>query len=271
MERRTKDLLIIMPAYNEEASIGGFLDQLEASDITDIADLLIINDGSTDDTSRIVHDRGHAIITHVYNMGYGAALLSGYKYAVRRRYKYVIQVDADGQHDICNIYSLYDRLLGPDGDGDGPDIVMGSRFLDGGTSFPISMLKRVTIGAFRQLIRLTTGKKITDPTTGLQGLNSRALLYYSVYSHFDDKFPDTNMLIQMMLLGYQVEEIPAVMYPRESGNSMHSGLVKKATYMAHMFFSICAVLLRILVLKAEKRSAPGKRAGKVYYEMSDGE
>lgn len=270
MEKRKKDLLIIMPAYNEEASIGNFLEQLEVPEIADIADVLVINDGSADDTSHIVREHGHEIITHVYNMGYGAALLSGYKYAVRRRYKYVIQIDADGQHDPCNIFSLYERMRGMNENGEGPDIVLGSRFLEGGKSFPISWLKKVTISAFRKLIRLTTGKKITDPTTGLQGLNSRTLLYYSAYSHFDDKFPDTNMLIQMMLLGYQVEEIPAVMHARETGASMHSGLIKQGIYMAHMFFSICAVLLRILVLKVETRSAPGKRAGKAYYEMSDG-
>ena len=269
MEKRTKDLLVMMPAYNEAESIGGFLEQLENSEVSNIADILVINDGSTDDTSRIVHEHGHALISHVYNMGYTAALLSGYKYAVRRRYKYVIQIDSDGQHDICNVFALYEKMLGADGNGDGPDIVIGSRFLEGGKSFPISTLKKVTIGFFRKLIKLTTGKQISDPTSGLQGLNSRALLYFSKYSHFDDKYPYSNMLIQMLLLGYQVEEIPAVMHARETGTSMHSGLVKQALYMINMFYSICAILLRILVLKAEVRSAPGKRAGKVYYEMSD--
>ena len=269
MEKQRKDLLIIMPAYNEEACIGRFLEQMEAPEIAGLADILVINDGSSDDTDRIVREHGHETITHVYNMGYGAALLSGYKYAVRRRYRYVIQIDSDGQHDPCNILPLYKRLRGSDKDGEGPDIVLGSRFLEGGKSFPISRLKKVTIAAFRKLIRLTTGKTITDPTTGLQGLNSRALLYYSGYSRFDDKYPDTNMLIQMLLLGYQVEEIPAVMHPREAGTSMYSGL-KPAIYMAHMLFSICAVLIRSLVLKAETCSIPGKQAGLVHYEMEDG-
>lgn len=268
MEKRTHDLLIIMPAYNEEGSIGKFLDLIEVPEITDIADILVINDGSSDGTGRIVRARGHAIINHIYNMGYGAALLSGYRYAVRRRYKYVVQLDSDGQHDPCNILSLYERLRGSGGDGEGPDIVLGSRFLEGGKSFPMSWLKKVTISAFRKLIRLITGKTITDPTTGLQGLSIRALLYYSAYSHFDDKYPDTNMLLQMILLGYQVEEIPAVMHPRETGVGMHTGL-KPAVYMAHMFFSICAVLLRFFMLKPETRSLPGKRVGRLYYEMED--
>lgn len=269
MEKRKKDLLIIMPAYNEEACIGRFLEQLEIPEITSIADILVINDGSSDDTSRIVREHGYEVITHVYNMGYGAALLSGYKYALRRRYRCVIQIDADGQHDPCNILSLYERLQCTDKDGEGPDIVLGSRFLEGGKSFPISRLKKVTITAFRKLIRLFTGKIITDPTTGLQGLGNRALLYYSAYAHFDDKYPDANMLLQMLLLGYHVEEVPAVMHPREAGTSMHSGL-KPAIYMAHMLFSICAVLLRSLTLKVKPRPDPGERAGRVYYESEVG-
>ena len=270
MEKRRKDLLIIMPAYNEEACIGIFLEQLEVPELISVADILVIDDGSSDDTRRIVKEHGHTIITHVYNMGYGAALLSGYKYAVRRRYKYVVQIDSDGQHDPCNILPIYEQLKSSDEDGEGPDLVLGSRFLEGGKSFPISRLKKVTIGVFRKLIRLVTGETITDPTTGLQGLSSRALLYYSGYSHFDDKYPDTNMLLQMLLLGYQVEEIPAVMHIRETGTSMHSGL-KPVIYMIHMLFSICAVLLRIFVLGLEVCSVPEKHAKRLYYELESGE
>lgn len=252
--------MIIMPAYNEEACIGGLLEQLEASEIAGTADILVINDGSSDETSRIVRQRGHELISHIYHMGYGAALLSGYQFAVRRHYEYVIQLDADGQHDVCNILPIYERLREPDRDGAMPDIVLGSRFLEGSRSFPVSRLKKVTIAVLRKIIRTTTGKTIADPTTGLQGLSSRTLRYYSESSHFDDKYPDTNMLIQMLLLGYQVEEVPAVMHSRETGRSMHSGL-KPVVYMAHMFFSICAVLLRILVLKRETRSAQGECPG----------
>ena len=262
MKKRTKDLLIIVPAYNEEESIGGLLEQLEDRSITDIADILVIDDGSTDGTGRIAREHGHGLITLIYHMGYGAALLAGYQYAVRRQYQYVIQIDADGQHDICNILTIYERLLSTDEAGKGPDIVLGSRFLEGARSFRISRLKKMTIGVFRRLIRLTTGQKVTDPTSGLQGLSLRTLQYYSEYAHFDDKYPDTNMVIQMILLGYRIEEVPAVMHEREAGTSMHSGPFKAAIYIAHMFYSICAILLRILVLKREVRSAQGKQARK---------
>ena len=77
---------------------------------------------------------------------------------------------------------------------------------------------------FRKMLYLATGRKIADPTTGLQGLSRKAVLYYSKYNHFDDKYPDTNMITQMLLLDFKVVEIPAVMHARTSGKSMHSGL-----------------------------------------------
>jgi hypothetical protein len=87
-----------------------------------------------------------------------------------------------------------------------------------------------------------------DPTTGLQGLSRKAVLFYSQYNHFDDRYPDANMIVQMLLLGFHVREIPAVMHARTAGTSMHSGL-KPVVYMVRMFFSIIAVLFRIKVLK----------------------
>ena len=252
MEKRTKDLLIIMPAYNEEASIGKFLENFDKPEIAEIADVLVIDDGSIDFTNDIVQETRHTVVRHIYNMGYGAALMTGYKYAIRRKYKYVIQIDSDGQHDPCNIISLYNKLREVDEEGKTPDIVLGSRFLEGGKSFPISLSKKLAISGFRKLIYITTGKRITDPTTGLQGLSRRAFLYYSIYSNFDLRYPDANMLIKIMMLGYRVEEIPAIMHPRESGTSMHHGL-GPAKYMAHMFFSICAIWLRVRVLKEERR------------------
>ena len=114
---KEKEVLIIIPAYNEAANIGKVLDQLEKPEISDIADILVMNDASVDATNWLVKVRGHALVTHVFNLGYGSGIQLGYKYAVRRGYKYVIQMDADGQHDVCNIPLLYNRLRQKDEDG----------------------------------------------------------------------------------------------------------------------------------------------------------
>lgn len=244
MERGQKELLIIIPAYNEGKNIGELLDGLEQPEIADIADILVMNDASVDDTGDIVRERGHKVVTHVYNLGYGSGLQVGYKYAVGRGYRYVIQMDADGQHDVCNVKTLYGRLRTADGKGNCPDIVLGSRFLEGSVAYPISRVKRIAYGMFRLLIRMETGKRIKDPTTGLQGLSRRAFSFYAGYKHFDDQYPDANMIMQMILLGFRVEEAPAVMHARTKGVSMHSGL-KPVIYMFRMMFSMIAVWVRV--------------------------
>lgn len=250
---REKEVLVIIPAYNEAANIGKVLDQLEKPEISEIADILVMNDASVDNTNWLVKARGHAVITHVFNLGYGSGIQLGYKYAVRRDYKYVIQMDADGQHDVCNIPVIYDRLRQKDEDGRYPDIVLGSRFMNGSADFSVSIAKKIAFHLFRFMIEVAAGRKIADPTTGLQGLSRKAVLYYSKYNHFDDKYPDTNMIMQMILLKFKVVEVPAVMHPRTAGASMHSGL-KPIWYMLRMFFSVLAVVFRYKVLKVDENA-----------------
>ncbi len=245
-----KELLIIIPAYNEEKNIVKVLEQLETFGVPAIADILVIDDASSDNTGRRVKEKQYELITHIYNLGYGSALQLGYKYAVRKDYQYVIQMDADGQHDACNIPVIYEELKGKDVNTEKPDIVLGARFMKESSDFPVSLLKKAAYVMFRFLIRQMTGRDIADPTTGLQGLNRKAFIYYSEYNHFDDKYPDANMLMQMLLLGYRVKEIPAVMHARENGDSMHSGL-KPAWYMLRMLFSMVTVIFRTKILRMD--------------------
>lgn len=255
----TKELLIIIPAYNEEKNIEKLLDQLEQPDIAAIADVLIMNDASSDATNWIVKGRKYQIVTHVFNLGYGSALQLGYKYAIRRGYEYVIQMDADGQHDVCNIPVIYEKLKTADEHGKKPDIVLGSRFMEGSTPFPVSVAKRLAWSLFRTMILLGTKRKIADPTTGLQGLSRRVVIFYSRYNHFDDRYPDANIIMQMLLLGFRLVEVPAVMHPRTEGVSMHSGL-KPLFYMCRMLFSILAVWVGIRIFKLDAGAADEKDA-----------
>ena len=102
-----KEVLIIIPAYNEEKTIVPLLEKLEQPEIAQVADVLIMNDASQDATNYVTKKRKHDVVTHVFNLGYGSGLQLGYKYAVRKGYRYVIQMDADGQHDVCNILRIY--------------------------------------------------------------------------------------------------------------------------------------------------------------------
>ncbi|MCR5848950.1 MAG: glycosyltransferase family 2 protein [Lachnospiraceae bacterium] len=255
MGKKRKKVLVIIPAYNEGKNIGALLEKLERKDISDICDILVINDASTDDTGQIVRSRSHKVIRNVFNLGYGSGLQAGYKYAKRYNYSFVIQMDADGQHDPENVLKIYKALTTTDENNLVPDIVLGSRFLKDSPEYKSSFAKDLGYFLFRSLIRILTGRKIKDPTTGLQGLSRRAFCYYAGYEHFDDQYPDANMILQMIMLGYEVVEIPALMHHRVSGKSMHSG-IKPIIYMIRMCYSILAVWIRIKILKTDQKVKP---------------
>ena len=251
MSKERNDTLLIIPAYNEGMNIGKVLNGLIDAGLNKKMDILVINDGSSDDTSERAREaEGIIVLDQIYNMGYGAALQTGYKYAVEKDYSYLIQMDADGQHDLVNVERILARLKGESGpsglpphesvhleEDRLPDIIIGSRFLKGSQTFKISGLKKFAIGLFKKVITTLTGYRLTDPTSGLHGLNRRAFEYYAGYSNFDIYYPDLNMIIQMILLGYHIEEIPAVMHEREAGVSMHSSLLKAGKYMLIMAIS----------------------------------
>ncbi|MDF2484407.1 MAG: hypothetical protein K0R46_575 [Herbinix sp.] len=240
-----KKVLILVPAFNEEENMESLFGKLCKAEIQNFADILVVNDASSDRTELIAKNYPVTLVTHVFNLGYGSALQVGYKYAVRRGYEYVIQLDADGQHSTSNIAHIFQCLTTPDAEGNLPDIVIGSRFVEGSDSFQVSGIKKWSINLFSWMIRKTTGKRITDPTSGLQGLSKKAFTYYSNYSNFDYNYPDANMIIQMLLLGFRVVETSSVMYERAAGISMHAGLIKQMTYMMIMPLSIWSVVIRI--------------------------
>lgn len=253
-DKPEKELLIILPVYNEERSIEKVLEQLSRPEIQTIADVLVVNDCSSDSSGQRIGCYPCVQITHVYGLGYGSALQLGYKYAVRKNYRYVIQMDADGQHDPCNIPHIYRRLQERDANGRLPDIVLASRFMEESSEFSVSSCKKFAYGLFRCMIRAATSRKIADPTTGLQGLNRKTFTYYSGYDHFDYRYPDANMIVQMLLLRYNVVEVPAVMHLRTDGKSMHSGL-EPVWYMMCMVLNVLAVIFRIKVMKVGTRKA----------------
>lgn len=240
-----KELLIIIPAYNEEESIGAILNDIKKAGLLKIADVLVINDGSQDNTEKIVRDLKIPVLNQVNNMGYGSALQVGYKYAQKNGYEYVIQLDADGQHDVCNIMMLYDCLRNKDERfEEKPDIIIGSRFLNGSVTFKISKIKKFAISLFRLVIKFITKETITDPTSGLQGLNRMAFTYYAGFGNFDYRYPDINMIIQMVMQGFIIKEIPAIMHERKAGAGMHSGILKPMKYMVIITLSTLSIILR---------------------------
>ena len=156
-----KDLLIIIPAYNEERNIISVLDELEKPQIAEIADVLVMNDASSY-TNWMVKARNHPVVTHVFNLGYGKCLAASVtNMRSRYNYKYVIQMDADGQHDVCNITNIYNKLKKSE-NGVYPDIVLGSRFIGKKSDYKVSLFKKFAIWIFKKIIYISTGQIIMD-------------------------------------------------------------------------------------------------------------
>ncbi|NLI92060.1 MAG: glycosyltransferase family 2 protein [Peptococcaceae bacterium] len=232
--------LIIIPAYNEENNIFQVIQGIR--EYSQGLDIIVINDGSEDGTGGIASGMGEQVINHFFNIGYGGALQTGYKYALAREYKYVIQFDADGQHDPRVISTIRECL-----ESGSCDIVIGSRFLE--DIRDAGLFKGAAIRFFRLLIKFFTGERITDPTSGLQGLNREVFEHFSKMGMFPEDYPDADTLIYAIKKGYRVLEVPAKNIKRLSGKSMHKG-IKCVYYVLKMIVSILVVVLR---LKFEKK------------------
>jgi glycosyltransferase involved in cell wall biosynthesis len=228
------DTIIIIPAYNEGGRIASVIENVRQ--VVPDYDILVVNDGSRDDTSAVAASAGASVVSHPFNMGYGVAIQTGYKYAYANGYDFLVQIDGDGQHDPEYI----PQLLEPVKSGE-TDFVVGSRFL-GVESYEPSLARRVGMAFFRKIVSLVTGSHITDSTSGYQAFNRDVICFFTT-EVFPCDYPDADMLITLHLAGFRIREIGVRMYANAEGKSMHSGL-KPLYYMFKMLLSIFVTLLR---------------------------
>lgn len=240
------EFLMIIPACNEEANISRVLSSLNQLKLP--IDILVVDDGSSDRTVQIASTFPVFVLSHPTNLGYGCAIQTGYRFAARRGYPYVISFDADGQHDPAYVLHMMEAIQQ-----EGTDVVIGSRFLMKG-DMKVGWMKRLAFKFFRGLIYSATKKKITDPTSGFRAYK------FSVYEplanelNFPWDYPDSNFIIEIILNQNRVVEIPVNMYDRENGKSMqHSSLIKACVYTLQILLSVFVVILRYKLLRQEKR------------------
>lgn len=227
-------VLILIPAYNEGDRIAEVIKSVH--DAVPDHDLLVVNDCSIDDTAAAAEAAGATVLQLPFNLGYGAALQSGFKYALRNGYDYVVQMDADGQHPPQYIRDL----LAPVIQGV-TDVTIGSRFIDN-TGYVMPFSKRIGVFIFSNIVSLVTGKKVKDPTSGFQALNSRVLELF-VSDSYPVDFPDADVLIMLHKCGFRFLEVPVEMRPNPKQRTMHSG-ISSLYYIFKMFLSILVTLLR---------------------------
>ena len=247
-----KELLVIIPAYNEEMNIIGVVEELKR-DIPQ-ADIVVINDCSTDGTLEKLKENNVNYITTPFNLRYAGGVQTGFKYASEKGYRNVAQFDGDGQHIASELAKMFELAKKED-----IDIVIGSRFLVK-TDYNHPFFRRVGTGVFQKIIKLVTGKTITDPTTGLQVISKRVYSKYAKINNYPE-FPDTTLIIEMLLLGYTIKEVPVKMKERIYGESMHSGIWKPITYMIGMIYSILLITLKHRDLKKMSLESRGGKNG----------
>lgn len=226
--------VVLMPAFNEAEMIAGVIAQIRAAAPFDV---LVVDDGSTDKTYAVARAAGARVVRHPFNMGYGAALQTGYKYAAAAKYDVLVQIDADGQHDPSFIVPLAQRVL----EGHA-DACVGSRFLEGKGYIP-PFARRVGMVLFGYIATVVTKRRVTDPTSGYQAL-SRRVFRFLQSDLFPADYPDADVLILLYRAGFKVEERPVMMRQSTTGQSMHSGILRPMFYVFKMFLSIGVTLLR---------------------------
>ncbi|HZT82783.1 MAG TPA: glycosyltransferase family 2 protein [Gemmataceae bacterium] len=234
--------LIVIPAYNEEEALPRTLADLQA--LPDGFEVLIVNDGSTDQTAAVAQEqaRKSRLPVHVVSLpgngGIGVAVQTGYLFAAQRGgYTCVIQFDADGQHDAAYLPALVDRCVR-----DGLDLCVGSRFLDhAGEGFRSTFARRLGIRFFAGLIGLLSGTRVTDPTSGFRCAGPRA--WASFARHYPEDYPEPESLFWCARNGLKVGELPVRMRQRQGGVSSIRYL-RSAYYMLKVSMAIVFDRLR---------------------------
>jgi len=246
LDTGSRRLLVFAPAYNESGAIVRVILAVRAT--APGAQVLVVDDGSADDTSACARSAGARVVRHPYNLGIGAAVQTGLRYACAEGYDLVIRVDGDGQHNHEDIPALYGAFCAQ-----GADAAFGSRFLpdgpwrvhrDGG--MPIPLARRAGIICFACLVTALTGQRATDPTSGFACYSRRAASVLAAVLPQD--YPEVEGRIILHRAGLRVVETPTQMHARRDGES--SITMARSIYYAFKV-SVAAALAAVRVEKRD--------------------
>lgn len=231
------DILVIIPAYNEEAGVAQVIAGVH--EVVPEADVLVVNDGSQDRTARMAREAGARVVSHPYNMGYGSALQTGYKFAAENGYRYLVQIDGDAQHDPAHINDLLAPVLQHEA-----DVVIGSRFLvNSGYRAPFA--KRLGMLLFGALASSVVGYRVTDPTSGFQALSRRAFCYCARDIYPTD-FADADVLIMLHRAGLRATEVAVQMHPSVNEKSRYLNMYSFLTPVYYVFKMLLTIFVSLL-------------------------
>lgn len=229
-----QEVLIIIPAFNEAQRIAAVVAGVRAA--VPAARIVVVDDGSSDGTAAVARAAGAEVVRHPFNLGYGVAIQTGYKYALNSDCRFLVQIDGDGQHDPAGIPGLLEPLLRGEA-----DFVLGSRFLSG-VSYRPPLVRRLGMVFFRKIVALVVRQPVSDCTSGFQAFN-REVMGFFARDLFPCDYPDADVLISLHLAGFRIREVPVRMTANAAGKSMHSG-IKPVYYVFKMLLSMLVTLLR---------------------------
>ncbi len=228
-------VLIVVPAYNEQDNIEKVIDRIHL--VSSEFHVIIVNDGSSDNTAKIAKSKGVIVLSHPVNLGAGATIQTGLKYAVLNGFDLAVVVDGDGQHNPDEIPELLKALKNNQA-----DIVVGSRFLTKEYK-QVPWARRIGIILFSIIASAISRSKITDTTSGFRLFNKKAIDFLA--KDMPGDFPDADMLLLLILSGFNIVEVPVEIRERVNGQSMYS-LLRSTYYPFKLTVAILAVLLRML-------------------------
>ena len=222
-------VLLIIPAYNEQENIKDTVKKIE--EFSNELDYIVINDGSTDNTEKILQKNHIHHIKLVNNLGIGGAVQTGYKYAYENGYDIAIQFDGDGQHDVNYIPQICEPLINGQA-----DMCIGTRYLDKSESkFQSTFMRRLGANIISFFIKICTGKKITDPTSGFRAVNKTVIEEFA--KQYPTEYPEPESTVSLLVNGYKVQEVPVSMNERTGGVSSIR-LFKTVDYMVKVVLAI---------------------------------
>lgn len=230
---KNKTILLIIPAYNEEDNILNTCNQIIKYNKENKTNykIIVINDGSSDNTSKICHENGIPIIDLIQNLGIGGAVQTGYKYAKYNNFDIAIQFDGDGQHDVKYVADIIKPIINNE-----CNMVIGSRFIDKTSSeFKSSRSRRIGINIISFFIKFKTGVKIFDTTSGFRAVDKKIIELFS--SSYPTEYPEPISTVKVIKSKYKIREVPVKMNKREGGISSITSW-KTVYYMINVIISI---------------------------------
>lgn len=222
------NICAVIPAYNEEPTIANIIKETKKY----IDAIFVVNNGSTDNTAQVARDSGAIVIDYVAHKGYGASQYAGQQYALQNGFDYILQLDADGQHDPFYIPKLIDTMQNYD-----CDIVLGSRFITNGTK--INPVRYIGINFFSIAVSILGRTRITDVTSGFKIYKASSLKKLSKPCN---THPAVEQMMEMAKKGMTIKEVPIIMPNRTAGKS-HLSVIKFALYPFRALWLIIKVLL----------------------------